>query len=603
MAKRRSIVWKFFDLIEQEKDGIKVKNAACKICVDTILTYAGGTSNLMHHLEARHPNEYCKAKNEESGDESDKPMKQTSLPVRPSVKRCSLARSKEINTAIVDFVALDLRPIAVVDGCGFNKLLTCLEPGYTVPSRTFVMNSLKQQYSVMKQKLRESLSVRNLAITTDIWTSRATEAYMTITAHYISDEWKIESNVLCTCEMAERHTGANIALRIQEVLEVWNIQASHVSAVVTDNASNMTAALNSLECGHLPCFAHTLQLAVNKGLDANSLNQLSSLARKLVGHFKHSALATAALRQKQEQMNVPKHHLIQDVVTRWNSTFLMFQRLLEQRWVVYAVLLDERGSQSQYKYLHLKEEQWNLMEQMVTVLEPLQIATTALCETEIVSCSLIYPVINGLLKKHLVPGESDLPTVKRFKEVVAQDIERRFNVSVKEQNIAIFAAILDPRYHQLKFMDYSTRKTAYSMLKEKLALLSCEEECQVVQESASQSPKRKKKKTALAILLGEDEDDDSTVFTTSEEFEKYLKEFPLKSSENCLEWWAKNKHTYPNLAKLATQYLCVPATSVPAEQVFSVAGEIVNTKRASLKPENVDLLIFLNKNSKFLSNS
>ena len=83
------------------------------------------------------------------------------------------------------------------------------------------------------------------------------------------------------------------------------------------------------------------------------------------------------------------------------------------------------------------------MEQMVTVLEPLQIATTALCETEIVSCSLIYPVINGLLKKHLVPGESDLPTVKRFKEVVAQDIERRFNVSqaVKEQNITIFATI------------------------------------------------------------------------------------------------------------------------------------------------------------------
>ena len=108
-------------------------------------------------------------------------------------------------------------------------------------------------------------------------------------------------------------------------LEVWNIHTSHVSAVVTDNASNMTAALNSLECDHLPCFTHTLQLAVNKGLDANGLNQLSSLARKLVGHFKHSALATAALRQKQEQMNVPKHHLIQDVVTRWNSTFLMFQ--------------------------------------------------------------------------------------------------------------------------------------------------------------------------------------------------------------------------------------------------------------------------------------
>ena len=223
-------------------------------------------------------------------------------------------------------------------------------------------------------------------------------------------------------------------------------------------------------------------------------------------------------------MNVPKHHLIQYVVTHWNSTVLMFQRLLEQRWVVYAVLHDERGSQSKYKQLHLKEEQWNLMDQMVTVLEPLQIATTALCETEIVSCCLIYPVINELLKNHLVPGESDLPTVKRFKEVVAKDMERRFNVSeaVKEQDVAILATIIDPHYHQLNFMDYSTRTTAYSMLKEKLALLSCEGECQIVQEATSQSPKRKKRKTALAILLGEDEDDDPEVFTTSEEFDKYI---------------------------------------------------------------------------------
>ena len=213
--------------------------------------------------------------------------------------------------AIADFVVLDLRPVAVVDGHGFNRLLNCLEPGYRVPSRTFVMKSLKRQYSVMKQKLQESLFIRNLAFTTDIWTSRATEAYMTITAHYISDEWKLESNVLCTSEIAERHTGANIASRIREVLEVWNIQDTHVSAVVTDNAANMTAALSSLEWSHLSCY--TLWLAVNKGLDANSLNQLSSLARKLVGHFKHSALATVALRQKQEQMNVPKHHLVQDV--------------------------------------------------------------------------------------------------------------------------------------------------------------------------------------------------------------------------------------------------------------------------------------------------
>ena len=157
----------------------------------------------------------------------------------------------------------------------------------------------------------------------------------------------------------------------------------------------MQCALNDLEWSHLPCFAHTLQLAVNKGLYVDSLNQLSSLVRKLVSHFKHSALATVALRKKQEQMNVPTHHLLQDAVTCWNSTFIMFQQLLEQMWVIYADFYDEHASQSQHKHLYLKEEQWKLMVQKI------KIVTTAICEKEIVSCFLIYPVINGLLKNHL----------------------------------------------------------------------------------------------------------------------------------------------------------------------------------------------------------
>jgi len=126
----------------------------------------------------------------------------------------------------------------------------------------------------------------------------------------------------------------------------------------------------------------------------------------------------------------------------------------------------------------------------------LQIATTTLCETEIVSCSLIYPVINGLLKNHLVSGEDDLPTVKRFKEVVAHDMQRRFNVSeaVEEQNVAIFTTILDPHYHQLKFMDDKNMKVeAYSIFKEQLTLIISKEECQVVKEVAVEYPKKEKK--------------------------------------------------------------------------------------------------------------
>ena len=104
---------------------------------------------------------------------------------------------------------------------------------------------------------------------------------------------------------------------------------------------------------------------------------------------------------------------------------------------------------------------------------------------------------------------------------------------------------------------------------------------------------KKKKKTALEILIGEDDDSShSSRGSLSEEFDKYLKLNPLKSCDNCLEWWSHNSLHFLNLAKHAKKYLCVPATSVPAEQVFSIAGEVISNKQSSLKPENVDMLIF-----------
>ena len=58
----------------------------------------------------------------------------------------------------------------------------------------------------------------------------------------------------------------------------------------------------------------------------------------------------------------------------------------------------------------------------------------------------------------------------------------------------------------------------------------------------------------------------------------------------------ENAERFPIIAKVAKRFLCIPATSVPAERVFSTTGLIINEKRSSLLPENSDMLIFLNKN-------
>jgi hypothetical protein len=50
------------------------------------------------------------------------------------------------------------------------------------------------------------------------------------------------------------------------------------------------------------------------------------------------------------------------------------------------------------------------------------------------------------------------------------------------------------------------------------------------------------------------------------------------------------------VVKVVKKYFCIPATSVPSEQIFSKAGLIITKQRNALKPENADMLIFLNKN-------
>ena len=56
-----------------------------------------------------------------------------------------------------------------------------------------------------------------------IWTSCATRVYITITPTASSKSGKCRvSYVLCTFEVAERHTGINIATKIKEVAEVCN---------------------------------------------------------------------------------------------------------------------------------------------------------------------------------------------------------------------------------------------------------------------------------------------------------------------------------------------------------------------------------------------
>ncbi|KAJ8883711.1 hypothetical protein PR048_015565 [Dryococelus australis] len=76
----------------------------------------------------------------------------------------------------------------------------------------------------------------------------------------------------------------------------------------------MKVALNETNYMHWFCFSHSLQFAVSDAKTSTpNITQLIYKARKLVGHYNRSCKATARLDKVQENMQLPKLKLIQNI--------------------------------------------------------------------------------------------------------------------------------------------------------------------------------------------------------------------------------------------------------------------------------------------------
>ncbi len=127
--------------------------------------YCGGTSNLRDHLNHTHPLHYQTA------------PKQATLGTFAKHRRCPEGRAKEITEFIVKVVALDLRPLRLVEGRGFCELLAFFEPGCNPPTAAHISALVRRKHLIAQQQLKDKLGKEALVVasTTNVWTSIATE--------------------------------------------------------------------------------------------------------------------------------------------------------------------------------------------------------------------------------------------------------------------------------------------------------------------------------------------------------------------------------------------------------------------------------------------
>lgn len=218
---------------------------------------------------------------------------------------------------------------------GFTRLLKLLEPRYQLPSSKYFSETLiPEMYEKVSEKLKDSLSsIDFVSITTNVWSSVAQDSYISLTCHCITKEFLYQHLCLHAVPFNERHTGEHIGTMLTNCLQKWNI-SKKLHVVVRGNGSNFVAGLRNNGIPNVPCL---VQLVVQDGCLAQpAVITLTARARKLVGHYKSSHVALQALFKTQEQLHMSRARLIQYEPTRWNSTFYMLKRLLEQKKSVVA---------------------------------------------------------------------------------------------------------------------------------------------------------------------------------------------------------------------------------------------------------------------------
>ncbi|XP_014680050.1 PREDICTED: zinc finger BED domain-containing protein 4-like [Priapulus caudatus] len=519
-------------------------------------------------------------------------------------------RVREINQALAEFVASDMRPLSVVEGAGFKNLLHTLDSRYEPISRnTLLEKYIVPMYQVTTQVVKEDIAKAEAhSFTTDAWSSSAMQSYVTTTVHYIDPStFELKCNVLDTHQISGSHTGARLASEMQATQVKWGLK--NVKGV-SDNAANVQSALNIYDVPHFGCFAHTINLSVSKGLDDPAMKKLLGRVRALVSTFKQSYLRTEQLHINEKLVGLKNLQLIQDVATRWNSQYYMIDRLLAVYPAVYSSLYG--GS---HEHLLLSDEDRKVLEEMQMILKVFEKATKKVSAEKEPTAGLILPYLEAFVNRDLVYKDTDLPIIKRLKTQIRSDLNKRYQ-TVKEKSLLGLTSVLDPRVRTLDWMSEEDKEAIYSSLKEEC--IACAplnqplkikaqptDDNPVPSTSTASSPSPAKKRRTDDSES--DDDLDGVVFVNAEgpkttearvidELASYRQEPSLGVKYgDPLIWWKAHRLKYPILAAVMRQYLNIPASSVPSERVFSTAGGVFR-KRESLVPENANILVFLYQN-------
>lgn len=519
-------------------------------------------------------------------------------------KKMPSTQKNRIDFLIMKLFIKDYQPFSMVEDEGFRDLITEILPNYEIPSRRYFSETiLDNLYETATNELKEKLvTVKGVCITTDHWTSSANESYMGVTVHYIDQEFNMCSNLLECIRFEGSHTASAIAEELHRIVNNWGL-ISKVLITLTDNASNVTSAVEKvLLWKHYGCFAHKLNLVVQSALTLNGnentiVNGLIKKVKNIVAHFKRSSQATEKFLKMQLQMGSKSPlRLIQDVVTRWNSTFHMLERCVLLQEALRSTIANLNAPNLE----PLSEEEWEVAAQLCLLLRPFDQATQEMSGEKYLTGSKIIVISRGLTRlteKAIL--EKKCEKVEAVASHLVKEMNQRFRNLEHSLTIAV-CTFLDPRFKFHVFDDQNAIKNTQQYITDSIISLM-EKKRTITSQNIEQTPQTSteqwEKQTywdEFDLKISEIQPSTNSRTMAIMEVQRYISDRVLNRKEDPLTWWKTNKDVYPNLSHLVLSKCCMVATTVPCERLFSKAKNILTERRSRLSHTKVGKLLFLN---------
>ncbi|KAB0380508.1 hypothetical protein FD755_008292 [Muntiacus reevesi] len=496
--------------------------------------------------------------------------------------------AKKITSLIAEMIALDLQPYSLVDNVGFNRLLAYLKPQYSLPPPAyFSRRAIPGMYEDVKHVIMAHLQEAESGVvhfTSGIWMSSQTREYLTLTAHWVT----FEPSARPHCE--DHHCSALLDVSqvdcdcsggsIQEQQECWweawvTSSGLQVGITVTDNPS-IGKMLNE---GRAPAEAIKSQRMVQN---------LLRTARKICERVQRSPKAKLA--ELQREYGLPPHHLLQDVPSKWSTSFHMLERLLQQKRAVNALSVE-----CDFREL-LSCDQWEVMQSVCHALTPFAAASREM-SAHVSTLSQVIPMIH-ILSRRVETLFQETTGIDAMLRALREAMVSRLSASLHDPRY-VLATLLDPRYKASLFSEEEAEQYKQGLIRELETLDPTSEPAPVPNGCEPGSPPRdcagEEGLWALMAKLKKSERGGRPKVPEAVVL-AYLEEEVLDHSCDPLAYWSLERAAWPGLSALAVRFLGCPPSIVPSERLFSTPPENGSFGQSRLLIEHFEKHIFLKVN-------